>query len=135
MAALTRLMDSSSISKRNGKVKLMIQYLYLILCVLGTVLPYSQFLPFLAEHGFDVPLLLEQLFANRISGFFGWDVIVSAIVLWAFVLTEGRRQQMKRLWVYVVCNLTVGVSLGLPLFLYMRERKLVRQPETKHAAA
>ncbi|MDO8549365.1 MAG: DUF2834 domain-containing protein [Ignavibacteria bacterium] len=105
----------------------MIQYLYLILCVLGTVLPYSQFFPFLAEHGFNVPLFMQQLFANRISGFFGFDVIISSIVLWAFVLTEGQRQQMNHLWIYLICNLTVGVSLSLPLFLYMRERRIEQQ--------
>jgi len=104
----------------------MLQYLYLLLCILGTVLPYSQFLPFLREHGVNVPLFIEQLFANHISGFFGFDVIVSSVVLWAFVLTEGRRQRMKHLWVYLLCNLLVGVSLGLPLFLYMRERKVSR---------
>ena len=104
----------------------MVQYLYLLLCVLGAVLPYSQFIPFLREHGLNVPLFVDQLFANRISGFFGLDVLISSAVLWAFVLTEGRRKQMKHLWVYLLCNLTVGVSLGLPLFLYMRERR------TKH---
>lgn len=113
----------------------MIQYLYLILCVLGTVLPCSQLFPFLAQHGFNVPLLIEQLFANRISGFFGLDVIVSSVVLWIFVLTEGRRQHMKRLWIYLICNLAVGVSLGLPLFLYMRERRIAQRQDIKQAAA
>ncbi|HTG14135.1 MAG TPA: DUF2834 domain-containing protein [Blastocatellia bacterium] len=103
----------------------MIQYLYLALCILGTVLPCSQLLPFLREHGPNVSLIIEQLFANRISSFFGLDVIISSIVLWVLVLTEGRRQQMRHLWLYIVCNLLAGVSLGLPLFLYMRERKIV----------
>lgn len=113
----------------------MIQYLYLTLCVLGTSLPCSQLIPFLAEHGLDVPLMIEQLFANRISAFFGLDVIVSSIVLWVLVITEGRRQQMKHLWVYIICNLAVGVSLGLPLFLYMRERKIAARSDLKQATA
>ena len=100
----------------------MIQYLYLVLCVLGVILPYSQLLPFLREHGFDMRVLVEQMFANRISAFFGLDVVVSSLVLWAFVFIEGRRRKMRHLWVPVVGNLLVGVSLGLPLFLYMRER-------------
>ena len=54
----------------------MVQYLYLVLCILGTLLPYSQFLPFLREHGLDVSLLIKDLFANRISSFFGLDVIL-----------------------------------------------------------
>jgi hypothetical protein len=112
----------------------MIQYLYLALCVLGVILPYSQLLPFLREHGFDLRLLVEQLFANRISGFFGLDVIVSSVVLWVFVLTDGRRLQMKHLWAPIVGNLAVGVSLGLPLFLYMRERRVSRDSRTERSA-
>ena len=105
----------------------MTQYLYLVLCILGTVLPCSQLVPFLTEHGLNVALLMKDLFANRISSFFGLDVIVSSVVLWVLVLTEGRRQQMRHLWIYIASNLLVGVSLGLPLFLYVRERKITRQ--------
>ncbi len=31
--------------------------LYLLLCIAGTVLPYSQFLPFVQEHGVDLRLV------------------------------------------------------------------------------
>lgn len=102
----------------------MIQTTYLILCILGTILPYSQFVPFLAEHGLNLQLFFEQLFVNHISSFFGMDLIVSSLVLWAFVFWEGSRLGMKNLWVYIASNLLVGVSLGLPLFLLMRQRKL-----------
>ncbi len=98
--------------------------LYLLGAVLGAVLPLSQFIPFLATHGLDLKLIFTSLFSNGVSGFFGMDVIVSSLVLWLFVFSEGRRLRMKRLWVYVVCNLAVGVSLALPLFLLFRERAL-----------
>ena len=103
---------------------MLMQWLYLIAAILGTVLPLSQFIPFLAAHGLDVPLFFSQLFQNHVSAFFGWDVIVSSFVLWLFVFTEGTRRVMKNLWVYVVCNLAVGVSLAMPSFLFFRERKL-----------
>jgi hypothetical protein len=98
--------------------------LYLGLSILGTVLPYSQFIPFLREHGLDARLFLEQLFTTRIGAFFGMDVIVSSLVLWVFVFAEGRRLRMGHLWAPIAANLAVGVSLGLPLFLYLRERRL-----------
>ena len=100
------------------------QWLYLIGAILGAILPLSQLFPFLAQNGFDLPLLFRQLFANHIAAFFGLDVIVSSIVLWLFVFSEGRRRGMKNLWLYVLCNLLVGVSLALPLFLFLRERKV-----------
>ena len=98
--------------------------LYLALCVLGILLPYSQFIPWFLEHGLDLPLFFRHLFANRIGAFFGMDVIVSSLVLWLFVVSEGRRTGMRRLWLPVLASLAVGVSLGLPLFLYMRQLHL-----------
>jgi Terpene cyclase DEP1 len=97
---------------------------YLGLCVLGTVLPYSQFIPFVRAHGLDLQVFTQQLFVNRVSSFFGLDVIVSSLVLWFLVYLEGRRSRIRHLWLPVAANLLVGVSLGLPLFLYMRERRL-----------
>jgi len=100
------------------------QWLYLVAAILGAILPLSQLVPFLAAHGFDMPLFFRQLFQNNVSAFFGMDVIVSSLVLWLFVFSEGRRRGMRNLWLYVVCNLAVGVSLALPLFLFFRQRKL-----------
>jgi hypothetical protein len=36
---------------------------------------------------------------------------------------EGRRAGLGHRWVPLAANLLVGVSLGLPLFLYMREAR------------
>jgi hypothetical protein len=97
------------------------KHLYLALCIVGTLLPLAAFLPFLRAHGLDASEFLAQLFATPVSSFFGWDVIVSSAALWTFVLLEGRRLGMAGLWAPIAGNLAVGVSLGLPLFLFMRE--------------
>jgi len=97
--------------------------IYLLLCVAGAVLPYWQFVPWVMENGLDVSLLLKQLFANRISAFFAIDVIVSSVVVFVFVRSERSRLGNKW-WLPLVAVLTVGVSLGLPLALYLRERTI-----------
>jgi hypothetical protein len=102
------------------------QILYLVLCILGFALPYSQFAPWVIEHGLDMPLVVRELFANRIGGFFGMDVLVSAVTLIGFIRSEGGRLKMCSLWLPIVSVLLVGVSLGLPLFLYLREREMAR---------
>ena len=101
-----------------------LRHVYLALCILGMLLPYSQFVPWLLQHGVDLPLLFHQLFANQISGFFGLDVIVCSLALWVLVFSEGRRVGVHHLWLPVLASLVVGVSLGLPLFLYMRQLHL-----------
>ena len=98
--------------------------IYLWLGVLGTLLPYWQFFPFVLENGLDLRLFVAQMFANPVSGFFALDVVVASLVLWVLVAVEGRRAGVKHLWAPVAANLAVGVSLGLPLFLYLRETAL-----------
>jgi hypothetical protein len=102
------------------------KHVYLVLCVVGTVVPYYAFVPFLREHGLDLRLLLEQLFATRVSTFFALDVVISAVVLFVLIWTERRRGAVKHLWAPVLATVTVGVSLGLPLLLYLRERAAER---------
>ena len=96
----------------------------LILAFFGTIIPLVAFAPFVNAHGLAPGLFVKQLFATPVSRFFAFDVLVSALTFWVFMLREGRRLEMKNLWVYVVCTLLVGVSLGLPLFLFFRERKI-----------
>jgi hypothetical protein len=98
--------------------------IYLLLCLIGALLPLSQFVPWALEHGLNIPLFLQELFSTRVGAFFGMDVVVSALVLFVFIFYEGQKLQMKRLWLPVIATLSVGVSLGLPLFLYLRERHL-----------
>ena len=99
------------------------KYLYLLLCIIGTVLPYLFLGPFLREHGLDFRLIGEQLFANQISSFFGIDVIVTTVCLWIFIYFEGLKLRVRHLWAPVVASLTVGVSLALRLLLFLRESR------------
>ena len=103
--------------------------LYLALCLAGFLLPYSQFVPWLLQHGLNLPIFARELFANRIGAFFGMDVIVSAVALLVFTRIESVRLGIRRRWLVVIAVLTVGVSLALPLFLYLRESELDRKPD------
>jgi len=102
--------------------------LYLLLCFAGVLVPYWQFLPWVLQHGLNLALFARELFANRIGAFFGMDVIISAVVLIVFSRIEGVRLGIRNRWLVVLAILTVGVSLGLPLFLYLRESALERRP-------
>ena len=98
--------------------------IYLTLCFLGTLLPLSQFVPWVLDNGLHMPLFFQELFSTKVGSFFGMDVIVSAVVLFVFIFAEGKRLNMKKLWLPIVATLLIGVSLGLPLFLYMRQKQL-----------
>ena len=105
------------------------KYAYLVLFVIGIVVPYLSFVPWVMDHGFDVSRMVEELFANRISAFFGLDVVISALVLFVFVSFEGQRAGVRHTWAPIVATLAFGVSAGLPLFLFQRESAL--EPSTR----
>jgi hypothetical protein len=105
------------------------KYVYLMLFIVGTIVPYLSFVPWVIDHGLDISLMVEELFANRIGAFFGLDVIVSSLVLWAFIGFEGQRSAVRHTWAPIVASLLVGVSAGFPLFLFMRESAL--EPSTR----
>lgn len=94
------------------------------------VLPYWEFVPWVATHGLNLRLFFQQLFANRIGAFFGMDVFVSAVALLIFARAESARLPGARRWAPLAAVLTFGVSLGLPLLLYLRELK----PEAMQSA-
>lgn len=102
------------------------KYFYVVCCVLGVILPYWQFLPWLLDNGLAPVELLAEATSTRIGAFAWLDVLVSAVVLLTFVDVEAKRLNMTNRWAPWVGTLTVGVSLGLPLFLLLREIHLER---------
>jgi len=101
-----------------------VKKLYALLCVLGLVLPYYFFVPFLFSNGFDLQLIVNLLFGNQVSAFFAADVFVSSLVLWVFIYHETRKRRVPHWWLSILASLAVGVSLGLPLFLWLRETEI-----------
>ena len=100
---------------------------YALMCVVGTVLPYAALVAWGVEHGgLDPAAMVSESARSRLSTFAWLDVLVSAVVLIGFIRHEGLRVPVAGLWMPVAGTCLVGVSLGLPLFLLMRERAVRR---------
>jgi hypothetical protein len=95
---------------------------YLLLCVVGVAVPWIFLFGFLGDDQASVPLFFTSIFANHVSSAVAGDLIISALAFIVFVFIEGRRIGLKNLWIYIPATLFVGLSFGLPLFLYHRAR-------------
>jgi len=95
---------------------------YAALWFAGTVIPLSRFLPWMAEHGLDIPRFLDDLFANEISAFFAWDVILAVVTLLVLAAVDRTLATGQRLAV-AAASVLIGASSGLPLYLLLRERR------------
>jgi len=88
---------------------------YLVLTILGTVVPYLFFFQFFAEQGVNLPAFLGGVFANGAAGGFGADLLITSLVFWIYLYQLSE----KKLWMYVLLNLTIGLSCAVPLYLYL----------------
>lgn len=99
---------------------------YLSLCVIGVLLPWLFLVAFLGEAHPTISLFFSYIFANHVSSSVASDLLISAVIffVFVFVFAEGKRLNMNNLWIYIPATLMVGLSFGLPLFLYFREKQL-----------
>lgn len=97
------------------------------MAIVGTALPLFNLFTYIMQFGFHPMPMIQFLFDDPLIAFVSWDVVISAMVLISFITFEGLRIRMKHQWLPIVATLTVGVSLGLPLFLFMRELRLERE--------
>ena len=94
-----------------------LKYTFLLLVVVGVIVPYVAFVPFVMEHGLNLPLLIEQAGANRMAAFAWLDVIMSAVAL--LVAAFSRKFiSFKQAGIVTILTFAAGVSAGLPMFLY-----------------
>jgi hypothetical protein len=97
---------------------------YLVLAVVGFIVPYYFFIQLPADGGLNLPRLLQPFLANNFMKGAAVDLTISVIAFWVYAFVEANRLQIKNPWVFVLATLLVGLSFALPPFLYFRERRL-----------
>ncbi|NTS76790.1 DUF2834 domain-containing protein [Catenovulum sp. SM1970] len=96
---------------------------YLVLTILGIAVPYAALVPWVFDSGLAIALFIEQAMHNPISIFAWLDVVIAAICLLLFIIIDGAQHQIRYRYAAVVGTLTVGVSFGLPLYLYLKAKQ------------
>lgn len=92
---------------------------YLILAITGAVVPYVFFVDFFGAHGLSLVGFASALFVNGAAAGFAADLFLSSFVFWIFMFS---RPAAPRPWLFIVLNLTIGLSCALPAYLYADAR-------------
>jgi len=88
---------------------------YLVATIIGAVVPYLFFIDFFVTDGFAITTFLYAVFANSAAAGFTADLLISSFVFWIWMMS----QQTSKIWLYILVNMTIGLSCALPLYLYM----------------
>ena len=98
--------------------------IYLFISVMGIIVPYAAFFPWLVQHGLALNLLFHAAVAHPVSAFAWADVLISGAALLAFIFFEQKRSPVRYYWLPIIGLFCVGVSFALPFYLYLRETSL-----------
>ena len=96
--------------------------IYLLLAILGGIIPYLFFFQFIKVEGLNIPLFVESLFVNGAAGGFSADLLFTSFVFWLFMFAESKNSNSPKPYLFILLNLTIGLSCALPAYLYVKER-------------
>ena len=97
---------------------------YLILAVLGALWPMRFFLAWLSENSWSLGGMFAAWGTNNATSGLTADLILSAIALTIWIIAETRiRKNWTAFWA-IPATFLIGVSCGLPLYLFLRTRKV-----------
>ncbi len=89
--------------------------LYLLLAVIGAIVPYIGFIDFMRTEGSALGGFFAAWFANGAVSGLSADLVLSSICFILFMVTRRGPNPLP----FVALNLLIGLSCALPAYLYV----------------
>ena len=117
-------MNSLKIIKDN---KQKLSYLYLILSILGAILPMMANFDFAMEYGnsFDIKNFISLANANPAAQSISRDLLVGASAVFIWIVNESKKLSIKNMWIVYVGTFLIAFAFSAPFFLFLRERRII----------
>ena len=103
-----------------------LKWAYLLLAILGAILPTIANVEFAKTYGpsFDIQLFIELANNNPASQSLSRDLFIGSTAVFIWIISESKRLKMKYLWVVILTTFTIAFAFSAPLFLYLRELRI-----------
>lgn len=95
--------------------------IYLFLMIVGAILPWTYFYAWFQDNGWSLPGMIDAWYVNDATSGLVYDLTIAAAALTVWAILETFRGD-RRFLLVIPATFGVGVSLGLPLALYLKTR-------------
>ncbi|PUB15441.1 DUF2834 domain-containing protein [Yoonia sediminilitoris] len=95
---------------------------FLLIAIWGAIHPMYYFLQWFQAEGFDIMKMVDAWHANAASSGLVWDLTIAAVALTLWIVTEVAKTKNWMGLLAIPATFLIGVSCGLPLYLYLRMR-------------
>lgn len=99
------------------------RYVYLFLTVIGAVVPMYYFISWFEEFGYDLGAMVEAWNVNDATTALTYDLTIAAAALLVWIIAETMQTKAWLNLIAIPATFCIGVSCGLPLYLYLRTRQ------------
>ena len=99
------------------------RWVFLAIAVWGAIHPMYYFIQWFNANGYDIMAMVDAWHVNAATSGLVWDLTVAAVALTIWIIYEVIQ---RRTWIGLIAipaTFCIGVSCGLPLYLFLRMRR------------
>lgn len=101
------------------------RYVYLLLALWGAIHPMYYFVSWFQEFGWSLGAMIDAWYVNDATTGLTWDLTIAAVALTVWIIAEVAVRRNWAALIAIPATFGIGVSCGLPLYLYFRSRAVV----------
>ena len=101
-----------------------LRLIYLALAIWGAIHPMRFLIAWFRANGFDIGRMIDAWHANAATSGLVWDLTISAVALSVWIIAETWVRRNWSAFIALPATFLIGVSCGLPLYLFLRSRPI-----------
>ncbi len=98
------------------------RWIYLALAVWGAIHPMFYFVSWFQENGWSLGAMIDAWYVNDATTGLTWDLTIAAVTLTLWIIAEVAVRRNWAALIAIPATYCIGVSCGLPLYLFLRAR-------------
>ena len=104
--------------------------IYLSLAIVGTIVPFVFFAQHFGAVGYGLSDFIGAVFVNGAASGFAADLVIASVVFWIAIIQRRRIGKGPNPVLFIVLNLTIGLSCALPAYLYANNESVDSNDKT-----
>ncbi|WP_420862282.1 DUF2834 domain-containing protein [Algirhabdus cladophorae] len=98
-----------------------LRLVFLAMAIWGAIHPMYYFIAWFQAEGWALGPMIDAWYVNDATSGLVWDLTIAALALTVFVVAESVKQRNWIGLIAVPATFCIGVSCGLPLYLFLRK--------------
>ena len=107
--------------------KFFLSNFYFLLALVGAILTAQSNYNFIQNYGsgFDLFKFIELSTINPAAESLARDLFIGATAVFIWIVNESKKLDIKNMWIIYAGTFLIAFAFSAPLFLCLRERKLI----------